>query len=132
MCWSALSFLVAPMASIFPTMIVGITTALVVGYVLRGWIKRLRGWRWFALPLLSIAIATMTFGLLLPPVWWLVDLRPQGLGIDSEAFWKTPLMFGFFSLTVYIWLMYPASLLTHYLLRRYVLTQKSNRVAGGH
>ena len=122
-CWSGVLWRLAPMASFPSSIMIGIITALVTGYTLRGLIQRVWGWRWIALPLLNIAIGSVTFGTLLPVALSVMD-RHQ---MDREAFLNFPVIFGFYSLTLFIWITYPASLLTHYLLRRIALPKVSDQ-----
>jgi len=101
-----------------PHWICAIFTAFVVGTLLNGPIHQWKGWRWYALPLLSLGIATLLYGFLLPCAWLLVAWRHGG-GVDAEAFYKTPLIFAFYSMTFYLVLFYPMALLTQCLMKSF-------------
>jgi hypothetical protein len=92
-------------------------TAFVVGIAFRGAIRHWSGWRWYFLPFLTLLVATATFGFLLPCTWFVTQLF-RGGGVNSEAFYKTPLAMVFYSMTVYLVILYPGALLTQHLLRR--------------
>jgi hypothetical protein len=94
-----------------------ILTAFVVGFTFKGPILRWSGWRWYLLPLLTLLVAAAVFGFLVPCAWLITELF-RGGGVDSEAFYKTPLMFVFYSMTFYLVILYPLALLTQHLLRK--------------
>lgn len=86
--------------------------SFIVGISFRVPILRWSGWRWYALPLLTLLVGTIVFGFLLPCAWALTD------SLDNEAFWKLPLAIVFYSMTFYLVPLYAFALLTQYLLRR--------------
>lgn len=94
-----------------------ILTALAVGLVFRGPVLRWSGWRWYALPILTLLAATSIFGLLLPFSWFVTGVFSGG-GVDAEAFYKTPLALVFYGMTFCLVVLYPLALATQYLLRR--------------
>ncbi len=97
----------------FPHLICAIVTAFVVGSIFRTAIFSWSGWRWYALPLLTLFVASGLFGFLLPLSWSLT-----GASVDSEAFYITPLSFIIYAMTLYLVILYPIALLTQLMLKK--------------
>ena len=115
----------------FQHSICAILTAFVVGFTFRGPIFRWSGWRWYLLPLLTLLVATAVFGFLLPCAWLITELF-RGNRVDAEAFYKTPLLIVFYSMTFYLVILYPLALLTQHLLRKQMATRgRAEPDAGG-
>lgn len=89
-----------------------VLTSFVVGFAYRGPMFRWSGWRWYALPLLTLVTGTTVFGILLTCGWALTE------SLESEAFYELPLMIVFYSMTSFLVVLYPLALLTQHLLRR--------------
>ena len=95
-----------------------VLTSFAVGYLFKKPLMTWRGWRWYVLPILTIFVATALYGLLVPLSWW-VTAAIQGAGrIDGEAFYFIPVMMVFYSMTVYIVILYPLALLTQTVLHK--------------
>jgi hypothetical protein len=54
-------------------------------------------------------------------VFWLSANLAKGDVVAPGAFIASPLLYLYLSLTYFVWATYPASLLTHYLLRRFAI-----------
>jgi hypothetical protein len=89
-----------------------IISTFIVGIAFRVPILRWSGWQWYVLPLLTLLTGTSAFGFLLTLAWALTA------SLESEAFYKLPLAIVFYSMTFYLFELYPLALLTQYLLRR--------------
>lgn len=120
--WTALAFALGHFTvSFWLAVAPGIATAFFVGFVLKEPIKKARGLGWFALPLASILIAASSFGILFVSAMWLAAHFTHAEPIQGAAILVSAIVYAYASLTYFIWATYPASLLTHYLLRRYAL-----------
>ena len=95
-----------------------VITSLVVGFVFKKPVMTWRGSRRYILPVLTLLTATTLFGVLLP-LSWMVTAALKGSGhTDGEAFYLVPALLVFYSMTVYILILYPLALLTQNLLRK--------------
>lgn len=120
--WTALAFALGHFTVSFGLAVApGVVTAFCVGFLLKDPIKKVRGWGWFALPFASIALGAFLFGVLFVSVLWVVSRFTHSEHVEGGAIWVSALLYAYLSLTVFVWVTYPASLLTHYLLRRYAL-----------
>ena len=90
-------------------------TAYVVGIALKNPILYWTGWKWYVLPLITLLLATIVFGFLLPCSWLLASVFSGG-GVDGEAF-KLTLIIVFYSMTYYLVFLYPLAMATQYILR---------------
>ena len=99
----------------------GIVTSLLVGFILLHQIENSKGWRWFLLPIQSIILGTLSFTYLMQFAWWIREVLTNDIHGDSRIYghWMNPIVYTFYAVTVFIWITYPASLLTHYVLRKY-------------
>lgn len=100
----------------FPHLICAIVTAFAVGFIFGTAIFSWSGWRWYALPLLTLFVASGLFGFLLPLSWSLTGT--SGTSVDSEAFYKMPLSFIVYAMTLYLVILYPIALLTQLMLKK--------------
>jgi hypothetical protein len=125
--WTALAFALGHFTVSFWLAIApGVLTAFCVGFLLKDPIKKARGWGWFVLPFASIALGTFLFGAFFVSVLWVASQFTLTEHIEGGAIWVSALLYAYLSLTVFVWVTYPASLLTHYLLRRYALPKAAN------
>ena len=91
-----------------------VITSLAVGYIFKKPLMTWRGGRWYLLPILTLLAATALYGLLLP-LSWLVT----GTGsVDGEAFYLMPTLIVWYSMTVFIVILYPLALLTQTILHK--------------
>ena len=99
----------------------GIATSLFLGFILLDQIQKNKGWRWFLLPLQSIILGTLLFVYLLQAAWWIRETVTKDVSGYSHisGYWMNPIVYAFYAITAFIWITYPASLLTHYALRKY-------------
>jgi hypothetical protein len=88
-----------------------VLTSFIVGITFRTPIAHWQGWRWYVLPLLTLLAGTAVFGFLLTCAWALTD------SLESDAFYKLPLLIVYTSMTACLPLLYPLALLTQHLLR---------------
>jgi hypothetical protein len=98
-------------------LICAILTSFAVGLTFRVPILRWTGWRWYALPLLTVFAGTAVFGVLMPCSWLLTESLQGGVGVDREAFYKLPCLIVLYSMTSCLVVLYPLALLTQHLLR---------------
>ena len=91
-------------------------TAYVVGIALKNPILYWTGWKWYVLPLITLLMATIVFGFLLPCSWLLTNTF-SGDGVDGEAFILIPFIFVFYSMTYYLALLYPLAMATQCILK---------------
>jgi hypothetical protein len=123
--WTAIALALGGLTvPFFPAAAAGIATAFVVGLLVKSPIKKVRGWLWFALPFASIALGAAVFALFLVGGSWVLATLTPIERVEAEPIYVSALLYVYLSLTSFVWATYPASLLTHYLLRRYAL-QKS-------
>ena len=124
--WGCLSLglldYVTPVASITAS----IVTAIAVGLIQRHELRRATGSTWYVLPLLSVLIAMACYGVTEPAMEWLVGGKTWNSGhVEIAAFWRYPLWFVWYGLTLFSWLTYPLALATHVLLRKFALPAKA-------
>lgn len=101
-------------------LISAVITSLVVGLIFQKPLTAWQGWWRYILPLLTILSATLLFGLLLPLSWW-VTAKIRGSGsVDGEALYLIPALVVFYSMTIYLVILYPLALLTQSLLCKLV------------
>jgi len=93
-----------------------VITSLVVGLIFQKPIMTWLGWWRYILPFLTILSATTLFGLLLPLSWWVMAKIGGSGGVDGEAFYLIPMWVVFYSMTIYLLILYPLALLTQNLL----------------
>jgi|GEM_PF-4789528 len=93
-----------------------VITSLVVGLIFQKPIMTWQGWWRYILPFLTILSATTLFGLLLPLSWWVMAKRGGSGDVDGEAFYLVPAWVVFYSMTIYLLILYPLALLTQNLL----------------
>ena len=123
LCWFGVAALLGSAVPILGEMwlqhlVSALITSLLVGYTFKRPIRSWIGWRWYILPLLTLFVATALFGLLVPTSWWLTSIIRQTRDLDGEAFYFVPLYMLFYSLTFWLFLLYPLALLTQTLLRK--------------
>ena len=100
-------------------LISAVITSLVIGFIFRKPVMTWSGWQRYILPLLTLLSATTLFGFLVPLSWQVTSIL-QGRGnVDGQAFSQVPFLLVFYSMTVYILILYPLALLTQNLLRKY-------------
>jgi hypothetical protein len=100
-------------------LISAVVTSLVIGFFFRKAVMTWRGWRRYILPLLTLLSATTLFGFLVPVSWQITSML-QGRGnVDGQAFSQFPFLLIFYSMTVYLLILYPLALLTKNLLRKF-------------
>ena|SRR5688500_5145402 len=124
----AWAFLVAALSVGIPSatyIIAGIGTALVVGWAVRRALRKSKGWAWYLLPFVSISIASVVFGAFGESVAWISEKLSHGPIVDLGKMYLTCAYFLLYALTIYLPVTYPASLATHFLLRRFALPRQS-------
>ena len=120
--WGGLSLGLLDYVTPTATLIASVVTALIIGYVQRNGLRRAKGSTWYALPLLSVLIAMVCYGVLEPAAEWMLGGRTWNSDqVEISAFWGYPLAFVWYGLTIFIWLTYPLALATHFLLRKFAL-----------
>src|SRR4051812_39378872 len=88
-------------------LISAVITSFVIGFLFRKAVMTWRGWRRYILPLLTLLSATTLFGFLLPLSWQVTSML-QGRGnVDGQAFSQFPAFLVFYSMRVYILILYP-------------------------
>jgi hypothetical protein len=122
-CWFGVAAVLGPAIPIWGAMwpqhlIAAIVTSVLIGVIFRRPIFAWRGPRWYLLPVLTLATAAGLYGLLVPISWWLTDSINGKGGIDGQAFYQLPMFMIFYSLTLYLIVLYPLALLTQTLLRK--------------
>jgi len=123
-CWFGLAAVLGSAVPILgemwlPHLISAVITSLVVGLIFQKPLMTWHGWWRYILPFLTILTATTLFGLLLPLSWW-VTAKIVGSGdIDGEAFYLIPAWVVFYSMTIYLLILYPLALLTQNLLFKF-------------
>ena len=101
-----------------PHMFCSILTSIIIGYLFYKPICSWTKWKWFLLPILTLASSTIIFGILLDISWSVEHLiKSYYADIGPEDILWTPLVFMFYSLTKFFILFYPLTLLTQYFLR---------------
>jgi hypothetical protein len=124
LCWTALAYgLGVTRGEIGIPLVCGLVTSFVVWSVVSFDIQNSRGWQWFALPFFSLVVGILVFVSLIQVAWWLRDVlfEVQPRYSHINGYWLGPFVCLFYALTIYIWIIYPLSLLTHYLLRKYAI-----------
>ena len=99
-------------------LVCAVVTSLMIGFCFKKPVVTWRGWRRYILPLLTLLSATTLFGALLPLSWRVTDALRGREGVDGEAYYLVPALIVFYSMTVYIWILYPVAFITQNLLRK--------------
>ncbi len=110
---------------VVPAACAGIMTAFIVGAALRIAIQRWTGWRWFVLPFASVALGALLFGIFFSTITWVISLVTQKHDVAAASIIVAAYLFPYLALTYFVWATYPASLVTHYLLRRYAIAPRA-------
>ena len=97
-----------------------VVTSTIVGATFHKSIIQFKGIKWFVLPILTLAVSTTIFGFL---IWFILHEKNETYRYSIRNFYDLSLVFLFYSLTYFIWLLYPLALLTQYLIR-FLLLQK--------
>ena len=122
-CWFGVAGVLGSAIPIFGEMwaqhlVSAIITSLAVGYIFKKLVMTWLGWRWYVLPILTVLVASALYGLLVPSSWWAADMMQRGdFRVEGEAFYFIPPVMVFYSMTVYIVILYPLALLTQTVLR---------------
>src|SRR4051812_38092993 len=111
--WSILASTLWVRGAFLPILVSGVLTAFMAGYAVRRAIRKFAGWRWFLLPLLTVTIASVVFGSLVPCALSLWAMLGQGREGLFDGMWSMGLVAVFYALTLYLPITYPASLATH-------------------
>jgi hypothetical protein len=124
--WWGVSLSLLDYVSPSASLIASCVTALVVGFALRRHIQDSSKSARFALPLLSMLIALVTYGVTEPAAEWLVGGHTwNAASVEPEAFYGYPFSFVLYGFSLFIWLLYPLALATHYALRKWALPPAS-------
>ncbi len=101
-----------------PHMLCSVFTSLIIGLLFYKPICNWTKWKWFLLPILTLASSTIIFAILLNISWKIEHLfKPYYEDIELTDIIGTPLVFLFYSLTQFFIIFYPLALLTQYLVR---------------
>lgn len=92
-----------------------IITSIIVGTLFFKAIIQFKGSKWYWLPIYTLSVSTIVFGFLMECIRYYYGFN--GPGWITNNFLNLPLVYLFYSLTYFIWFVYPLALLTQYLIR---------------
>ncbi len=102
-----------------------IITSTIVGTLFLKPIINFKSSKWYWLPLFTLSFSTTLFGFFIWLILYYFIGRTNEHGVFTNNFLDIPITYLFYSLTYFIWLLYPLALLTQYLIRFFLLQKPS-------